>query len=115
MSMHPFKLIEKPENQRETYLVRIIGIANDGVYVVKSTRYSKERFESKTITALQELLKTQYDVSEFQNWEINLPYADDPIEELESVEIEYTDETGKVWDVEVDYGQYDEDEDEDDE
>lgn len=100
--MQPFTLKEKPLKERGTYLVRIIASENDSVHVVSTKRYSKSAFEGAVVRDLRALLASSYDLSEFYPSEIKMPHADGDLHRLESLEIEYTDETGKIWHVEVD-------------
>lgn len=94
-------LKEKPKKERNTYLVRIVAQENDGVYVVSTERYSPEKFEKYIVKGLEDLLENADDLTEFYPEDIHMPHSDGDLSSLESLEVEYTDMDGKVWDVEI--------------
>lgn len=108
-----YRLVEKDSDMKNTFIVKIVGDSNDADYVTETMYLDKEDFE-KIIPALIDLnnnYSRSHQLEDYPNpMGLEIPYNgwDGYCHTLESLDIEYIDENGKVFDVEL----CDEDEDE---
>lgn len=115
------KIIKTLKSNNAHYLVNMCGDYNDGDYNYSSQKFTEKEFEQakNVLFNMQKLIgKSYYDdddnedfvskVSEIFNkykYEVDYPYGDTasdcPIHTLESIDIEYIDNDGKTYDVEL--------------
>lgn len=120
MLMISYKLVPKRKDYFNMFKVTIVGDSNDADYITETRWYSKSVFESQIINGLNDLMKNasgSYELRDYQDdYGLALPYSDwDICHSLESVSVEYVDEEGVSWDVEIEYEDEDEDEEDEDE
>jgi len=101
-----YTLSEKVSNMRDTFVVRIKADSNDADYMYSTMRFGKFEFEAR----IRELVNLQVNYGgshELENYpnpmDLNIPYNgwDGNCHTLEELTIEYIDENGKVFDVEI--------------
>lgn len=115
--MISYKLVPKRKDCFNMFKVTIVGDSNDADYITETRWYSKSVFEMRIIDALNDLKKKascSYELREYKNeYGLELPHSDwDICHSLESISVEYVDEEGVSWDVEIEY-QDDENDEED--
>lgn len=120
MLMISYKLAPKRKDYFNMFKVTIVGDSNDADYITTTRWYSKSIFESQIINGLNDLNKKasdSYELREYENeYGLELPHSDwDICHSLESVSVEYVDEEGVSWDVEIEYEDEDEEDEEDEE
>lgn len=103
--MAKYELHEKTGEEVGQFKVTIKADSNDGDYVTTINYYSQLTFESHIIDGLIEL-KYEYDgdhqLEDYtNNYDLDIPYNgwDGNCHTLEELNVEFTDDDGKVWDV----------------
>lgn len=101
-----YKLIEKASSMKNIFVITIVADSNDADYITESMDCSKTDFEE----LLPELINLRYNYGknhELENYpnsmDLPIPYNgwDGCCHSLEKLIIEYIDESGKVFDVEI--------------
>lgn len=101
--MSKYTLVEVKE--KDVFKVTITADMNDGDYLTKIETYSKKEFERNVLDELIDLnenYSADYKLPDFQEVYTNIPWdsqSGEPCHTLESIEIEYIDENGKVFEV----------------
>jgi hypothetical protein len=101
--MASYELVEK--TVKPLFRVTIEADMNDGDYLTNINQYSKDRFHDKLIDELIELNKIvgkSDALYGFNDQYANVPFdtqSGESCHTLASLDIEYIDEQGKIWDV----------------
>lgn len=109
-----YKLVEKPKkDQDRPFKLTIVADSNDADYITETRRFSKEEFEERILPGLNHLKQhgsENHELEAYDNeFDLPLPYSDwGSCHSLESVEVEFIDDSGKTWDVEIEYEELDE-------
>lgn len=105
MKLNKYQLIKKTMSNRNQFKVTIVADANDGDYITTINTYTKEWFEEDIVEGLidlQENFSGDNELQEYDNDWIDIPHdGQEGCHSLESIDIEYIDENGEVWDVEL--------------
>lgn len=109
-----YKLVEKPKkDQDRPFKLTIVADSNDADYITETRRFSKKEFEERILPGLNhlhQLASESHELESYDNeFDLPLPYSDwGSCHSLESVEVEFIDDSGKTWDVEIEYEKLDE-------
>lgn len=101
--MAKYELVEK--TVKPLFRVTIEADMNDGDYLTNINQYSKDRFSEHLVDELIELKKIvgkSDALYAFNDQYTNVPFdtqSGESCHTLESLDIEYIDEQGKIWDV----------------
>lgn len=102
-----YRLKEKPSDGRMMFKVTIVADANDGDYITTIDFFPVKEFEECGADALIDLLLNYSGSHQLEKYpnegELDIPFDgwDGYCHTLESVEVEFIDEFGKTWDVEL--------------
>lgn len=100
--MTNYTLTKKRDNLNQ-FKVVITGDYNDGDYSTRTEFFSKDDFEKHVLAEVKDLrdnYSDDYKLREFEAGWLWLPSGDNEgCHTLESIEVEYIDKNGDVWDV----------------
>lgn len=102
--MSKYELVEKYSGELGKFKVIIKADSNDADYVTTINTYDKNNFEKYVVPELIELRKYKgdYKLPDFNAGWLDIPYGEyDCCHTLESVDVEYLDENGKLWNVKI--------------
>lgn len=98
--MSKYTLTKKPAV--EGFKVTIVADSNDADYITTINTYTKADFEDGIIDELIDLQTNHsghYQLESFEYGYLQMPFCEHGCHSLESIEVEYTDAEGNVWDV----------------
>ncbi|PFT50844.1 MULTISPECIES: hypothetical protein [Bacillus cereus group] len=99
--MSKYSLTKRPAV--EGFKVTIVADSNDADYITTINTYTKSEFEDGIIDELIDLQENHsghYELEKFHYDHLQIPYGDmDICHTLSSIDVEYTDAEGNVWDV----------------
>lgn len=106
--MEKFNLVGKPQRERDKFIVTVKADSNDGDYMTERTAYTPDQFERR-IPYLIDLIDNYSGSHKLETYrnegELDLPYNEygdyGMCHTLEEVTIEYVDNDGITWDVEL--------------
>jgi hypothetical protein len=102
INMSKYELVKKPISNRNQFKVTIVADSNDADYITEINTYSKDSFERYVLDGLIDLKNNFSDDNQLEKYRgsAEVPYSEHGrCHSLESISIEYTDEDGTVWDV----------------
>jgi hypothetical protein len=103
--MEKYTLTKPESKQRDKFIVTIVADSNDADYITTENTYSKEEFEETIADALVDLQNNyglSYQLPNYYNeHDLDIPYNgwDGYCHTLKYVQIQYIDNNGETWDV----------------
>jgi hypothetical protein len=105
--MEKYQLIKKSQNKFNKFIVTIEADSNDADYITEISEYSKDVFEEYVVDGIIHLLKNasgSHKLGNYNNeYDLDIPFNgwDGYCHTLSYVKVEYVDENGVIWDVNI--------------
>lgn len=103
--MQKFKYVEVSEEVRKKFHVIIKADSNDADYITEDEYYSLKEFEEivDELKNLQTNYSGHHELEDYESkFDLPIPYSDwGRCHTIESIDITYLDESGKLWEVEL--------------
>lgn len=116
--MANYTLKKQLKNEREHFVVCITGDYGDGDYNTTTQSFSKEQFDGYISDSIQHLLLHASEgdnLRYYRSEHLRLPHGyDDQAHTLVSAKVEFHDKDGVVWDVDIEPGIDEDDEEQED-